>query len=306
MVNTRPNAARSLDLLPESDPNREVLRAWRRHLLAGGRSPATLDGYTWRLRSLTEIVPVLLEATEDDVIEYLARRRRIHSAETRKSARTAFRSFYRWAHRQGLIDVDPAIDLPPIYVPEKPARRAPDADLQQALTLATLPEKAMILLGRSACLRLSEIATLHTDNREGDVLRVVGKGQKTRHVPIGRELLDVLVRLEHEQGEGYYFPSPFGGHQHVQSVFKTIKARTGWNTHALRHAGATAAYRATGDIRAVQVLLGHTNIATTQRYVSVDEDDVRRAALAGQLPFTDRITPLERAHRDSPALAGGV
>jgi len=314
MVNTRPNAARSLDSMPVEDPNRDTLRSWRRYLLAGGRSPRTVDGYVWRMLNLAEDVPNLLDATEDDLIEYLARRRRTMAAETRKSIRTAFRSFYRWATRQGLVQLDPAAELPPIYVPEKPARRAPDADLQDALRLATLPEKAMILLGRSACLRLSEIATLHTSMREGDILRIVGKGDKTRHVPIGDELLAVLRRLEHDVGDGYYFPNTSGGHLHVQSVLKIIRRRTGWNTHALRHAGATAAYRATGDIRAVQVLLGHTNIATTQRYVQVDEEAVRRAAIAGQLDFHDRTGPIERTHltavprasADSTALAEGA
>lgn len=59
-----------------------------------------------------------------------------------------------------------------------------------------------------------------------------------------------------------------------------ITRHLGVNPHSLRHAGATAAYRATRDLRAVQMLLGHSSLATTQRYLHPSLDDVRRAAAA--------------------------
>lgn len=99
-------------------------------------------------------------------------------------------------------------------------------------------------------------------------------------VPANDDLLDALFKLERTHGDGYYFPGRYGGHMHPQSVNKIITRKTGWNPHSLRHAGATAAYLATGDLRAVQMLLGHSSIATTQRYLNIGIDSVRRVAAA--------------------------
>ena len=142
----------------------------------------------------------------------------------------------------------------------------------------------MILLGRGAGLRLSEIASLHMNCREGNVLRIVGKGSHTRMIPMNDELIDVLDRLERIRGEvGYYFPGRWGGHMHPQSLEKVIKRVCGWNPHALRHAAATAAYDATHDLRGVQEFLGHSSLATTERYIHVRADQIRAVVSATQL-----------------------
>lgn len=274
----------------------QLLNDYRRHLLAAGRGVGTVKQRIFHLRSLAAVNSDLLIVTLEDLEAWLARRRRTHQAETRKSMRNSFRSFYDWAHRTGRIDANPAVELLPIYVPQKPGRIAPDADVQNALRTATLPERAMILLGRYAALRLSEIATLHTRQREGDVLRILGKGERTRIVPINPELLLILQRLEAQIGDGYYFPGLGTPHMHPQSVNKIITRVTGWNPHSLRHAAATAAFRGTRDIRAVQMMLGHANLQTTQRYLHVDPDEVRAAAIATAFgdPTLLDASPLER------------
>ena len=126
-------------------------------------------------------------------------------------------------------------------------------------------------------------------DRNGDVLTVLGKGDKERFVDANDPLLVALRTLEQEQPYGFYFPGDTGGHLHPQSVHKIIKRVTGWNPHSLRHAGATAAYRATLDLRAVQELLGHGSLATTQRYLHVTNEARRRAAHATVLGTPDRI-----------------
>lgn len=283
MVNTRPNRAREVMVLPEDHPDREALDNWILYLRSAGRTEPTINAFLWRIQSFALTVPSLLEATTEDMIRYIADRRTTNAAETRRAIRTCFRSFYRWATRTKRIAEDPALDLPSVNVPRKVSRIAPDLDLQYALAEATTPERAMVLLARDACLRLGELTELHTDHREGNALRVLGKGEHTRIVPLSAELLDTLLQLEHTQGPGYYFPSRTGGPMHRQSVHKIIKRVTGWHPHALRHAGATAAFKGTGDLRAVQELLGHASIATTQRYVHVGEEEVRRAANAAAL-----------------------
>lgn len=221
--------------------------------------------------------PNLFMVTGDDLQAYLASFKG-KSAEYRKSVRSSLCKFYSWAHRTGRIDLDPSVWLDPISIPRLIPRLAPDDDIQVALIGAPDDETAMILLGRLACLRLTEITTLHSRHRENDLLRVTGKGSKQRMVPINDDLMPVLLRLEATNGGGYYFPGRTREHMHPQSVNKIITRRTGWNPHSLRHAGATAAYRATKDLRAVQELLGHASLATTQRYLHVGLDEVRAAA----------------------------
>lgn len=138
----------------------------------------------------------------------------------------------------------------------------------------------MIMLARYACLRLTELTTLHTSAREGDMLRIRGKGDKERLVGINDDVAAALNILERQQGRGYYFPGLAGPHMHSQSVHKIIYRVTGCNPHSLRHAGATAAYNETRDVRAVQDMLGHSSLATTQRYLHLDMDARRRVAAA--------------------------
>jgi integrase len=178
------------------------------------------------------------------------------------------------------MSYDPAFYLETIRIPVTIARLAPDDAIQAALITATIEQRAMVLLGRLACLRLTELTTLRLRDRQGDALRITGKGDKQRLVFINDQLDDILVLREREVVgvSDYYFPGRYGGHMHPQSVNKIITRVTGWNPHSLRHAGATAAYRATRDIRAVQELLGHSSIAVTQRYLHLDELSMRAAS----------------------------
>lgn len=279
----------------------QVVTEYRLHLLAAGRGLGTVKQRIFAIRALAAAYPELLAVTTTDLEAYLARKRRTHAAETRKGMRSSFRSFFAWTTRKGYTAGDPAIALEPIYVPMQVGRIAPDRMVQDALVLATLPEKAMLLLGRYAALRLNEITTLHTRQRQGRTLRITGKGEKQRDVPINDELLVILQRLEAQVGDDYYFPGRYGGHQHPQSVNKVITRRLGMNPHSLRHAALTAAFRGTRDIRAVQELAGHASLLTTQRYLHVDPDEVRAAADATAFGRPDLLdaSPLERAAFDS-------
>jgi integrase/recombinase XerC len=254
-----------------------MLHRYENHLLATSHSPATVRAYLGQLDRLSRTHPDILTVTTADLEAYLARRRHL-AAETRKAIRAAFRSFYAWAQRTGLRIDNPAADLDGIPVPRVMPRLAPDDQVQLALITATTEQTAMILLGRLACLRLTELTTLHMRHREGDVLRVTGKGDKQRMVPIADDLLPILLTLERQQGHGFYFPGRWGGSMHPQSVNKIITRVTGTNPHSLRHAGATAAYRSTRNLRAVQELLGHASLATTQRYLHTSLEEVREAA----------------------------
>lgn len=262
------------------------------HLRAAGRAEGTIMQRLLHIEHLGRALPDVLAATTAELEWYLARMRTLgRAAETRKAVRSSMRVYYAWLTRTGAISGDPTLDLLPVRIPRSVPRVAADADLQ--LALLTVPEDvaAMIYLARYGCLRLTEFTTLRTEHREGDQLRVTGKGGKQRIVPMNADLLAALMKVESEIGRGYYFPGRFGGHLHVSSTSKMISRATGWNPHSLRHAGATAAYRATGDLRAVQEFLGHSSIATTQRYLHLDDDALRAVAAGTAFRTQEQIAP---------------
>ena len=112
----------------------------------------------------------------------------------------------------------------------------------------------------------------------GYALTVTGKGGKTRTVPIS----DSLAAAIEARGSGWTFPGLTDGHLGAERVGQLVARAlpAGWTCHTLRHRFASAAYRAERDIRAVQELLGHASVATTQIYTAVPDDAKRRAALA--------------------------
>lgn len=272
-----------------SMPHDSIIAAYGHWLHSTSRSAGTVK---LRLRHIEQLALTCdpLTATTDD-LEDVLHKHRGDAPETRKSRLSSWRLFYGWARRKGHRADDPAEDIEPVRIPVRVPRIAPDDRILRALDRATVHERAMILLARYACLRLTELTTLHTRNREGDMLRIIGKGDKERIVGINPDLADALDALEREQGRGHYFPGLTGPHLHPQSVHKIIYRITGCNPHSLRHAGATAAYNATHDIRGVQDMLGHASMATTQRYLHLDIETRRRVAAATAI----RSSPLARA-----------
>ncbi len=267
-----------------------MLDEYRNHLLSTGHALGTVHRRILYIEHLARQFD-LLTVTTADLERVLANRRTTHAAETRKAMRSSYRVFYRWATSTGRITVDPAAALLPVHIPITIPRLAPDDVLQLALITTTLPETAMILLARFGCLRLTELSTLHMRHREHDAIRVTGKGDRQRLVYLNSELMHVLLELERELGpDSYYFPGRWGGSMHPQSVGKILTRITGCNPHSLRHAGATAAYNATGNLRAVQDMLGHSSMATTQRYLHLNVE-AKRAVAEGTLFLTRPVNP---------------
>jgi integrase len=118
---------------------------------------------------------------------------------------------------------------------------------------------------------------------DGWTLRVRGKGEEVRDIPLPAELGDRLSGLP----AGWVFPNGRGGHLTAGHVGKLVSRALpgGWTAHSLRHRFATRAYTAERDILAVRDLLGHANVRTTQIYTAVP-DGARRAAVAAASRFT--------------------
>lgn len=222
------------------------------------------------------------EVTTRDLVEYL-KERRDWSPSTVKSFRSTMREFYRWAVDAGLTIDDPAARLLTggVRVPAGTPRPASDAAYETALEKADERTRLMLRLAAQCGLRCREIALVDSADVEHDLvgasLRVDGKGGRVRHVPCPEDLAVEL--LKHD---GPVFPGQIDGHLSAAYVSKLLsRSLPGATGHQLRHRYATRAYRYGGrDLRAVQELLGHASVATTQIYTAVDLDDLRRAAAA--------------------------
>ena len=203
---------------------------------------------------------------------------------------SAIRSFFRFLMREGEADYDPAAG---ISAPKSP-RKLPDAmDVDQTARLldaheddpVAIRDRAMFELMYSSGLRLAELVSLDLndlDLREGSV-RVTGKGAKTRVLPVGRQALEALEEwLELRGGladidQTAVFVSQRGGRlspRSVQARLSSLALRQGLgrkvHPHMLRHSFASHVLESSGDLRAVQELLGHADISTTQVYTHLD------------------------------------
>jgi integrase/recombinase XerC len=199
---------------------------------------------------------------------------------SRAAARAALRLLFKWAVLEGIRPDNPMADFPPIRTFMPPPRPAPESALADALARVEDPRtRVILLLGAYAGLRRAEIARLHSDAiQENGTLRVLGKGGKTRVIPVHPLLVEPLAELKARGG--WLFPSPYGDKPcNPRLVNRLLRGvlPPGFSTHTLRHRFATQVHSRSKDLRAVQVLLGHSSLATTQRYVGVSDEELADA-----------------------------
>lgn len=206
---------------------------------------------------------------------------------------SACRSLFRHLEREDLIDADPATG---IRAPKAP-RKLPqvlDADEMTRLVEVSpegelgLRDRAMLELFYSSGLRLSELCALRwnaLDLADG-LVRVTGKGGKVRLVPVGRHAREALAAWRAERGampDAPVFPGRGGAPispRAVQVRLRKLAQQQGiWkrvHPHLLRHSFASHLLESSGDLRGVQELLGHADIATTQIYTHLDFQHLAR------------------------------
>lgn len=257
-----------------------------------GRSAATIATRRAHLARLARGVRVgPRRVDEERLLAWMGRQQ--WGLETRRGYRNTAASFFAWAARAGHLQSDPAAGLPVMKAARPTPRPAPDDAWSAAVAAADQRVRLMLRLAAEAGLRRAEIAQVHVrDLTAGSgraKLRVHGKGNKVRVLPISDSLATAIAAgpAGHTPAlaalsTGWLFPGDRDGHLSPQWVGKLITATLPdrWTAHTLRHRFATRAYRGSRNIRAVQVLLGHSSVATTERYTAVDDDEVRAAMLA--------------------------
>lgn len=209
------------------------------------------------------------------------------------------RHFFRFAFTEGIIHEDPAINIQsPKFrqaLPEFLSVQEVDRLLAQpdVNTTTGLRDKAMIELLYSTGLRVSELCGLKTADLQMEVgcLRCIGKGNKERLVPVGRRALEAVheylkksrPEILGEKTSPYLFSSRTGAATNRVMFWKVLAAygrkaglRKTLSPHMLRHSFATHLLDRGADLRSVQMMLGHADIATTQIYTHVVEERLKQ------------------------------
>jgi len=252
-------------------------------LAAAGQREATLRLRGDQLRNMARCLACAPEAvTGVMLVDWFGQQ--TWGPEHRRSNRSAAHGFFSWAYRAGRVSVYLGDTLPVVRQPPSSPRPAPDDVWDSAMGAADPRTRLMLRLAAEAGLRRAEVAAVHVRDvfiTHGACQLVVhGKGGKQRIVPISDDLAGQLRRRAH----GWVFPDGFGGHLSARWVGTLVRRvlPDGYSMHTLRHRFASRAYRGTRNLRAVQTLLGHASIATTQRYTAVDDDECRAAMMSAQ------------------------
>lgn len=261
------------------------IRDWERTLRAAGRPESTRKLRCYQLRRFAADHPrlQLRHVTGDHLLDWMTARD--WGLETRRNYRASLRLFFAWAHATGKISHNPAHALPTVRPARAVPRPAPDTVVRGALAVADKRVYTAIVVIAATGMRRFEAAKIHTEDLErgmdGWQLRIRGKGGHGRIVPVS----DRIATIIRSHPEGFVFPGRIDGHLSPAYLGKLISRvlGPGWTPHTLRHRYASVAYSVDRDIRAVQELLGHSSVATTQIYTAVPDDARRRAASAAEI-----------------------
>lgn len=280
--------------------NAEIIDSFQIYLRTERRaSPRTVSGYlgdvgdfqSW-LDQRTPPVP-LWSVGRDDIRQYLKSLRDASLASGTVARRlSALKALYRFLGRRHGLEIDPAARVAtPKHVPPAPRHLTPDdaarlVEAPKGQGPAQARDVAVLELIYGAGLRVSEVSSLDVGHLDCDrrLVRVTGKGDKTRVAPIGRHAAEAcalwLLRRHHlaakaDTPTAALFVSSRGkryGPRAIQRLverYRSACSEFGATPHWLRHACATHMLASGADLRSIQEMLGHASLSTTQRYTHV-------------------------------------
>ncbi len=271
--------------------------------LEDGLAANTREAYRRDLSMLaawltTQDVEALDVAGEHHLLAYIAMRHHGTRATTANRRLTVFKRYFRWALRERRLQADPTLRLVSAKQPMRVPKSLSETQVESLLkapdvqTPVGLRDRTMLELMYASGLRVSELITLksvHVSLSES-VLRVTGKGSKERVVPFGEEAQAWLneyldhgrAAILHGQSSDALFVTARGAGMTRQMFWRIVKrcalqaeVTTPLSPHTLRHAFATHLLNHGADLRAVQLLLGHSDISTTTIYTHVARERLR-------------------------------
>jgi len=270
-------------------------------MLEANLSPHTQQAYRRDLKLIEDVLSTstdtktgvsLLDATPEMLEQALQALAATHQASSVNRIRSAIRRFYRWLVREQKRSDDPSAKLQTALAPRKLPQDLSEAQIEALLaspdttTPLGLRDRAMLEVLYATGLRVSELVSLtpHQINLEQGLIRVTGKGDKTRLVPLGEEAQQWLTRyyqwarpkLLANHASDYVFVTNRRTALTRQAFWYRLKhyaRQTGLGNlpspHTLRHAFATHLLNNGADLRVLQMLLGHQDLSTTQIYTHV-------------------------------------
>jgi integrase/recombinase XerD len=263
-----------------------TLAAYRADLVALGRWLAGRDA-------------TLARATRADLLDFIAARVE-GGARPRSTARqlSSFRRFFRFLVRDGIVREDPTAQIAMPRIGRSLPKSLSEAEVESLLAAPAIADplghrdRAMLEVLYATGLRVSELVSLRVGqvNLTQGVIRVVGKGNRERLIPLGEEAVRWLGGfITSARGEilldrttDYLFPTRRGDRMTRQAFWHIIKryARKSGvdrelSPHTLRHAFATHLLNHGADLRVVQMLLGHSDLSTTQIYTHVARERMK-------------------------------
>jgi integrase/recombinase XerD len=289
---------------PQADPVDPALQRFLEAVwMERGLSANTLAAYRADLTSLARWLESqgtsLLAATRIELLGFIAARVE-GGARPRSTARqlSSFRRFYRFMVREALIEVDPTAQIAMPKIGRSLPKSLSEAEVDALLEAPTVADplghrdRTMLEVLYATGLRVSELVSLKHNqvNLTQGVMRVVGKGNRERLIPLGDEAVGWLqqfmqgprVEILLERQTDYLFPTRRGDRMTRQAFWHIIKryskkagVEKELSPHTLRHAFATHLLNHGADLRVVQMLLGHSDLSTTQIYTHVARERLK-------------------------------
>ena len=268
-----------------------------------GLSQNTLGAYRADLMTLGRVLAEgsksIETAEKSDLLAFIAGRVE-GGAKPRSTARqlSSFRRFFRYIMREGMRDTDPTADIEMPRIGRSLPKTLSEDEVESLLNAPNTDEplghrdRAMLELLYATGLRVSELINLRQSqvNFNQGVLRIIGKGDRERLIPLGDEsqrwLKDFIdgprMEILLERQTDYLFPTRRGDRMTRQAFWHIIKRyaekasiRKKMSPHSLRHAFATHLLNRGADLRVVQLLLGHSDLSTTQIYTHVARERLK-------------------------------
>jgi integrase/recombinase XerD len=284
-------------------PNMQQLDAFIDHLwLEDGLSKNTLESYRADLTQfahwLQQQQADLLQANQAHIQQYLAIKFPLSKPRSIGRLIASMRRFYRYCLRENLIQIDPSLQIESPKLPRSLPKSLNEQEVEDLLNAPDinqhigLRDRAMLELLYASGLRVSELVTIKVNevSTQDGVVRVTGKGSKTRLVPMGEEAADWIVQylklarqaiLQKRMSDSLFVTNRATAmtRQAFWYLIKRYALQAGINKpmspHVLRHAFATHLLNHGADLRVVQMLLGHSDISTTQIYTHVARERLK-------------------------------